>query len=94
MRLLGPKNCQQPLSSEAEMNLFSKAHKLNLLLWLSSLHHLLPLSLPEINVLEIENKQAFEIFSPIWVQLIMSPAILRLKTKTPALGLLQKETCY
>ena len=87
MRLLGLVNCQLPLSSEAEMNLFSKARKLNLSLWLSSLHHLLPLSLPEINVLEFENKQD-------WVQLIgnMSPAILRLKA--PALGLLQKETCY
>ena len=67
MKLLGPVNCQLPLSSEAEMNLFSKARKLNLLLWLWSLHHLLPLSLPEINVLEIKNKQAtVEIFSPIW----------------------------
>ena len=78
MRLLGPKNCQQPLSSEAEMNLFSKARKLNLSLWLSSLHHLLPLSLPEINVLEFKNKQAtFEIFSPIWVQLIMKDWVVR-----------------
>ena len=58
MRLLGPENCQLPLSSEAEMNLFSKARKLNLLLWLLSLHHLLPLSLPEKKI-ELKKKSNF-----------------------------------
>ena len=89
MRLSAPENCQQPLSSEAEMNLFSKARKLNLLLWLSSLHHLLPLSLPEKNMFELHRKYLDSLIKiyynllglVLWVPEHMCPIIVPLIKK-------------